>query len=338
MENLKKGKEIREKDIHLFSGESLAAISMTDLQAALAYHMQYGVTDIFDDSPGLTFTKLEVSPHQISPFSLLKKQAPPAKRPVEGKTHVAPSLSRSYSSETQIYSSSMPEGPRPSRIKARPVPKIAIEDFTQALLKTKTIEEALAYARASGGAGLAHMALHDIKGAQGKKGGGFIVGAEPSQEAEREGRLFAGDEGVLMKRLLASVGISFDDVGSAPALPWRPPGGRDPLPEEVAVCTPLLKHFITLSEPKWILTFGSLPARMLLEEEKAPKTMQERYLQPAFRLSQVRGRWHEVLFTGQSEKKYIFPLNSPARLKNSVRNRQLMWQDLQFFRQGLADF
>ncbi|QCE33551.1 hypothetical protein FAI41_08150 [Acetobacteraceae bacterium] len=337
MQNLVDQKALEEKNSAALcaSWENSSAFSIVDLHAALACQMDWGVSDVFDALPGLSAEKYEETEQKTNPFSFLSSHASGV-FVEERLSAIGNSSQKKPLSQT---ARALLDAPPKVNIARAPVSQISIKDLTLKLQETQTIEDALACARSFGGAGLAQTALNDIKGATGIKGGGFFVSSEISQESERAGKILVGDEGLLMRRLFLSVGLSLEALGSAPALPWRPPGGRDPLPEEVEACVPLLKRMIVLNAPKWIVTFGSLSARMLLDNVPQDETEGgvKRFLRPSFRLSSVRGRWHKVSFLGMEEKINIFPLISPARLKNSARMRQSMWQDLQVFKQGLAE-
>jgi DNA polymerase len=92
----------------------------------------------------------------------------------------------------------------------------------------------------------------------------LLIGEPPGAEEDRSGQPFAGREGVLLDKMLASVGLERERLLLAPLIPWRPPGGRPPNAAEIAACVPFLQRLIVLAAPRHIVLFGTLTARTLL--------------------------------------------------------------------------
>jgi uracil-DNA glycosylase family 4 len=90
-----------------------------------------------------------------------------------------------------------------------------------------------------------------------------LVGESPGFHEDRDGRPFAGRGRELLDRLLASVGLSLDEAYLATVLKCRPPGNRDPLPEETAACEPYLFRQLELVEPTVVATLGSFATTLL---------------------------------------------------------------------------
>ena len=91
-----------------------------------------------------------------------------------------------------------------------------------------------------------------------------VVGEAPGADEDRTGRPFVGRAGKLLDLLLASIGLSREAVYICNVLKCRPPGNRNPQPEEIAACTPYLLRQIALIGPKAILAIGTFPAQTLL--------------------------------------------------------------------------
>ena len=92
----------------------------------------------------------------------------------------------------------------------------------------------------------------------------LMIGEPPAAEEDRAGTPFAGREGDLFDRMLASIGLTRAGMLLAPLIPWRPPGGRPPNAGEITVCLPFLHRVIALAAPERIVIWGSLAARTLL--------------------------------------------------------------------------
>jgi DNA polymerase len=91
----------------------------------------------------------------------------------------------------------------------------------------------------------------------------MFVGEAPGAEEDRTGLPFVGRAGQLLNQLLEEIGMSREDVFIANVLKCRPPGNRDPLPDEIAECEPHLMEQIRLIEPKVICTLGNFATKLL---------------------------------------------------------------------------
>ncbi len=84
----------------------------------------------------------------------------------------------------------------------------------------------------------------------------MFIGEGPGQKEDELGRPFVGAAGKLLEELLNSIKLTRSDVYIANVVKHRPPGNRDPLPEEVGACWPFLERQIAIIEPKVIVTLG----------------------------------------------------------------------------------
>ena len=91
----------------------------------------------------------------------------------------------------------------------------------------------------------------------------MFVGEAPGAEEDRTGLPFVGRAGQLLNQLLEEVGLSREQVFIANVLKCRPPGNRDPLPDEIAECEPHLMEQIRLIQPKVICTLGNFATKLL---------------------------------------------------------------------------
>ena len=96
----------------------------------------------------------------------------------------------------------------------------------------------------------------------------MVVGEAPGAEEDRRGEPFVGAGGQLLDAMLQAIGLDRrSNVYIANILKSRPPGNRDPKPEEVAACLPYLVRQIELLQPKIILAVGRIAAQNLLGTE-----------------------------------------------------------------------
>jgi len=93
----------------------------------------------------------------------------------------------------------------------------------------------------------------------------MFVGEAPGFHEDRQGVPFVGPSGQLLNRLLEGIGLRREDVYICNVVKSRPPGNRDPLPDEIVACRPWLDAQIRLVDPKVVVTLGNFAAKTLLE-------------------------------------------------------------------------
>jgi uracil-DNA glycosylase len=91
----------------------------------------------------------------------------------------------------------------------------------------------------------------------------MFVGEAPGAEEDRQGLPFVGRAGQLLNQMLEEIGLSREDVFIANVLKSRPPGNRDPQPEEIAACEPYLFEQVRLIEPRVVCTLGNFATKLL---------------------------------------------------------------------------
>jgi uracil-DNA glycosylase len=91
----------------------------------------------------------------------------------------------------------------------------------------------------------------------------MFIGEAPGAEEDRQGLPFVGRAGQLLNQLLAEIGLSREDVFIANVLKSRPPGNRDPQPEEIDACWPYLERQIQLIEPHVVATLGNFATKKI---------------------------------------------------------------------------
>jgi uracil-DNA glycosylase family 4 len=93
----------------------------------------------------------------------------------------------------------------------------------------------------------------------------MLVDEAPDFHEDRQGLPFVGPSGQLLNRLLEGIGLRRQDVYIANVVKSRPPGNRDPLPDEIAACRPWLDAQVRLVDPRVVVTLGNFAAKTLLE-------------------------------------------------------------------------
>lgn len=92
----------------------------------------------------------------------------------------------------------------------------------------------------------------------------LIVGEGPGQQEDEQGLPFVGRSGKLLTTLLAEQGIEREQVYIANVVKCRPPGNRDPKPDEIDACKPYLRRQIQLVDPVVVVTLGNFSSKLLL--------------------------------------------------------------------------
>ncbi len=146
----------------------------------------------------------------------------------------------------------------------------------------------------------------------------MFVGEAPGADEDVQGEPFVGRAGQLLTKIIEAIGLSRADVYIANVIKCRPPGNRNPEPDEVATCEPFLLRQIDIIGPKVIVALGTFAAHALLRTD-AP-------------ISRLRGRVHE--FRGGAK---LIPTFHPAFLLRSPDRKRDVWEDMKNVRALLAE-
>jgi uracil-DNA glycosylase len=94
----------------------------------------------------------------------------------------------------------------------------------------------------------------------------LFIGEAPGFHEDQQGKPFVGAAGQLLDKLLAEIGLDRSTAAIVNVLKCRPPGNRDPLPEEIEACRPFLYSQLAHMQPKVIVTLGNFATRFILEQ------------------------------------------------------------------------
>jgi uracil-DNA glycosylase len=161
-----------------------------------------------------------------------------------------------------------------------------------------------------------HASATNVVPGEGDPAADFVcVGEAPGANEDATGRPFVGQSGELLTKILGAITLSREQVFICNVLKHRPPGNRNPTPEEVQVCSPFLLRQLELLRPKVILTLGTYASQTLLATK-----------QP---IGQLRGHVHRY---------YGIPLivtYHPAALLRNPAWKRPTWEDVQLARRIL---
>jgi len=95
----------------------------------------------------------------------------------------------------------------------------------------------------------------------------LFIGEAPGLHEDKQGEPFVGAAGQLLTRMLEGIGLTREEVYIANILKCRPPGNRDPLPDEIEACTPWLVETISAIQPRLIVTLGNFATKFVLQTQ-----------------------------------------------------------------------
>jgi uracil-DNA glycosylase family 4 len=94
----------------------------------------------------------------------------------------------------------------------------------------------------------------------------MFIGEGPGYHEDKQGEPFVGAAGQLLTRLLGEIGLRREDVYIANTVKCRPPGNRDPLPDEIESCRPWLEGQLENIRPRVVVTLGNFATRVILDK------------------------------------------------------------------------
>lgn len=145
----------------------------------------------------------------------------------------------------------------------------------------------------------------------------LFVGEAPGADEDRQGLPFVGRAGQLLTSMIEAMGLQRDEVYIANVLKCRPPGNRDPAPEEIQSCLPYLERQVDLLKPKILVALGRIAAQSLLATDTP--------------IGRLRG---QVRSYGPATIPLVVTYHPAYLLRNPVAKREA-WRDLQL---ALANF
>jgi DNA polymerase len=136
----------------------------------------------------------------------------------------------------------------------------------------------------------------------------MFVGEAPGADEDEQGEPFVGRAGQLLTKIIEAIGLRREDVYIANVIKCRPPGNRNPEPDEVASCQPFLFRQIDAIEPKVIVALGKFAAQSLLQTTDP--------------ITRMRGRTYT--YRGAT----LIPTFHPAYLLRNPSAKREVWEDM----------
>lgn len=144
-----------------------------------------------------------------------------------------------------------------------------------------------------------------------------FVGEAPGADEDAQGRPFVGRAGQLLTKIIEAMGLSREEVYICNILKCRPPGNRNPEPDEITACEPFLIRQLAAIRPRVICTLGTFAAHALLQSDSP--------------VSVLRGRFHD--YQGLP----LMPTYHPAYLLRNPAAKKQVWADVQLIMHALRE-
>jgi len=144
-----------------------------------------------------------------------------------------------------------------------------------------------------------------------------FVGEGPGYDEDQKGKPFVGAAGRLLTKIIEAIKFTREQVYICNIIKCRPPGNRNPLPDEIESCLPFLKRQIAAIKPDFICALGTFAAQALLETKKP--------------ISKLKGRFHD--YNGIR----LLPTYHPAYLLRNPGKKRDVWEDMKKLMKALGD-
>jgi uracil-DNA glycosylase family 4 len=288
-------------------------LSPAELAALLHFHAEAGVDWLLEEEPVDRFAEFEAMKAARRSATPITQQQP--ERPAQ----------------PEMQAVARPASPAPQQRAAAPPPATrtqpaipdgeAVQQARFAAESARSLAELKTALRAFNGCNLKHSVRSTIFASGDPASGIMVIGPAPGADDEREGAAFAGRQGQLLDRMLASIGLERSAILLTQIIPWRPPGNRMPSAAETEICRPFIERQIALAEPRAILLLGNYTARFFFGENDT--------------IHGLRGRWKEIAVADQ-----VIPAIAslhPQDLLTAPVNKRLAWSDLLAFQARLKE-
>ena len=146
----------------------------------------------------------------------------------------------------------------------------------------------------------------------------YFIGEAPGYFEDQQGRPFVGQAGKLLDKLIESIGLERKDVYISNIVRFRPPGNRDPEPEEIAAFQPYVDKEIEIIDPKIIVTLGRFSMNKFW---------------PDVKISKVHGQVRKINWNGKEV--LLIPMFHPAAALRADAVMQQLKQDFQIIKKTL---
>ncbi|KOX54680.1 DNA polymerase [Streptomyces purpurogeneiscleroticus] len=280
--------------------------AQADLIAYLDFHVEAGADAVLDERPHDRFSEADAP----APTLRAPRRAPdPPVGPTAGPT----------ASSLVPPPGSPPPAAAPSRTFGRAAsaqPDEAASDARARARQAKTLDELERILADFDACPLRFTAKNLVFADGNPEARVMFLGEAPGADEDRIGKPFMGRSGQLLDKMMKAIGLDRTSAYVANIVPWRPPGNRNPTPQEVAVCRPFVERQIELVDPDLIVCLGA-PATQTLTGTKDG-------------ILRTRGRLFPYKLPNR-EVKLLATLHPAFLLRQPVQKR-LAWRDFRSLR------
>lgn len=143
----------------------------------------------------------------------------------------------------------------------------------------------------------------------------MLIGEAPGADEDRQGKPFVGMSGQLLTKAFKAAGFEREkDLYITNTVFWRPPGNRQPTPQEINACLPFTQRHIALVNPKLIILVGGTAVKALLNKSEG--------------ITKLRGEWFDYTSPYQDHAIKMTAIYHPAYLLRSPGRKKDVWFDL----------
>ena len=151
----------------------------------------------------------------------------------------------------------------------------------------------------------------------------LFIGEAPGADEDAQGRPFVGVSGQLLDKMLAAIKLSrTENAYITNVIHWRPPGNRQPTPQETTLSMPFVRRHIALLKPEFMVVLGGSAAKAVLDVSEG--------------ITRIRGQWRDYV----CESGRVIPtliMFHPAYLLRAPNQKALAWKDLQALQSRLEN-
>lgn len=211
--------------------------------------------------------------------------------------------------------------PTPARVLAEPAPapEVAITSAREIAPTAASLEELRTLLDRFDGCALKATATRLVFADGNPQAKIMFVGEAPGRDEDLEGLPFVGRSGKLLDLMMAAVGLDRTSVYIANIIPWRPPGNRDPSPQETQICLPFIRRQIELVDPDVLVCLGKPSSQAVLDLKDG--------------IMKTRGKWFDY-DTGKRKIRAMATFH-PAYLLRQPIYKRLAWQDFRAVKKAL---
>lgn len=278
------------------------ADTQADLISYLDFHAEAGVDVALDEQPHNRFGEADAP-------------EPPQARPLQARS--APRRAPAAVSPPSPPPQDGPKAPRATYGRAAAAePEAAAGDARAMARNAASLEELEAILAGFESCPLRFTAKNLVFGDGNPQARVMFLGEAPGADEDRIGKPFMGRSGQLLDKMMGAIGLDRTSAYIANVVPWRPPGNRNPTPQEVAMCKPFVERQIELVDPELIVCLGA-PATQTLTGTKDG-------------ILKTRGRFFPYPLPGREAR--VLATLHPAFLLRQPLQKRLAWRDFRSLR------